>query len=141
MNSRKALAETPILKTSCGPNALAVIADALKAAWASATWVPESVRNQIEIAVAEIAANIIEHAGRIHAATVQMQMRVLPNHVEVAFTDDGEHPGIDLDAVQMPDELAERGRGLAMAKSLLAQLVYSRSEVGNHWTLVSRPFT
>lgn len=134
------MAETPILNTSCGPNALAAIADALKAAWASAAWVPANVRSQIEIAVAEIAANIIEHAGRIHAATVQMQMRILPTHVEVAFTDDGDLAEVDLDAVQMPDELAERGRGLAMAKSLLAQLVYRRSETGNHWTLVSRPF-
>jgi serine/threonine-protein kinase RsbW len=134
------VAETPILRTNLGPNALTAVADALSGAWASATWVPDAIRNQIDMAVAEIAANIVEHATRIHAATVQMQMRIFPNHVEVDFTDDGEQPDIDLDAVQMPDELAERGRGLAIAKALLAQLVYTRSEAGNHWRLVSRPF-
>lgn len=136
------MADTPILRTTCGPDALTAIADALGAAWASATWVPDGVRNQIDIAAAEIAANIVEHTGCIHAATVQMQMemQILASHVEVAFTDDGDQPDIDLDAVRMPDEFAERGRGLAMAKALLAQLVYRRSEAGNHWTLVSRPF-
>lgn len=94
----------------------------------------------MEMAVAEIVANIVEHAGRIQAATVEMQMRVLPDHVEVAFTDTGAEAEIDLDEVRMPEELAEGGRGLAIAKAVLERVAYHRTELGNHWTLVSRPF-
>lgn len=134
------MVDEPILRTACGPNALATIVDAVKAAWAANTWVPEGIRNQVDIAVAEIAANIVEHAGRIHAATVEMRMRILPDHVEVAFTDDGDGVDVNLDGVQMPGQLAERGRGLAIAQAVLDQLAYHRSELGNHWTLVSRAF-
>lgn len=134
------MADLPPLRTACGPHALAAIADAVKSAWSAHAWVPEQIRSQIEIAVAEIVANIVEHAGRIQAATVEMQMRVLPNHVEIAFTDTGAEADIDLDEVRMPEELAEGGRGLAIAKAVLDQVAYHRTELGNHWTLVSRPF-
>ena len=132
--------DVPILRTVCGPTALTAIVDAVKAAWASNTWVPETIRTQVDLAVAEIAANIVEHTGRIRAATVEMQMRILPDHVEVLFTDTGDEAEVDLDNVQMPDELAEHGRGLAIAQAVLAQLSYTRTELNNHWTLVSRTF-
>lgn len=130
----------PALRTVCGPHALAAIADAVTEVWACNTGIPETIRRQVDMAVAEIAANIVEHAGRVPAATVEMQMTVHPDHVEIAFTDTGVQATVDLDNVQMPDELAERGRGLPLAKAVLAQLVYQRSDLGNHWTLVSRPF-
>ncbi len=134
------MVDEPTLRTTCGPNALTAIVDAVKAGWAANTWVPEGIRSQVDIAVAEIAANIVEHAGRIHAATVEMRMRILPDHVEVAFTDDGEDADVDLDRVLMPGQFAERGRGLAIAQAVLEQLAYHRSELGNHWTLISRAF-
>jgi serine/threonine-protein kinase RsbW len=40
----------------------------------------------------------------------------------------------------MPDEVAERGRGLAMAQAALRLLAYFRDELGNHWRLVSKAF-
>ena len=40
----------------------------------------------------------------------------------------------------MPDPMAERGRGLAMAQALLDELAYRCDETGNHWMLVSRRF-
>lgn len=134
------MAEIPILRTVCGPNALTAIADAVMAAWAWNPWIPEMIRRQVDIAVAEIAANIVEHAGRVHAATVEMQMKLHPDHVEIAFTDNGVRADVDLGGAQMPDELAESGRGLPIAKAVLADLAYHRSELGNHWTLVSRAF-
>ena len=136
----EAVVDIPILRTVCGPNALTAIVDAVTAVWAWNTWIPETIRNQVDIAVAEIAANIVEHAGSVTAATVEMRITVHPDQVEIAFTDTGVQADIDLDNVQMPDELAERGRGLPLAKAVLAQLAYHRSERDNHWTLVSRAF-
>ncbi len=134
------MADPTTLRTACGPQALAAIADALKAAWSANAWIPEPIRRQIDIAVAEIAANIVEHAGRIQAATVEMRMEIFPDHVEVAFTDTGVEADIDLDDVRMPGELAEGGRGLAIAKAVLDRVAYHRSELGNQWTLISRSF-
>ena len=43
-----------------------------------------------------------------------------------------------IDDVAMPDELAERGRGLALAKSALGLLSHHRDKSGNHWRLISQ---
>lgn len=134
------MVDIPILRAASGPEALTAIVDAVKAEWSRHTWVPAPIRDQVEIAVAEIAANIVEHTGRFPAATVEMEMKVLNDRVEVTFTDTGDPADVDVDGAQMPDELAERGRGLAMARALLDRLSYTRSELGNQWTLVSRAF-
>jgi anti-sigma regulatory factor (Ser/Thr protein kinase) len=41
--------------------------------------------------------------------------------------------------LEMPDPMAERGRGLALAQAVLEELNYRRTHL-NHWTLVSKPF-
>ena len=51
------------------------------------------------------------------------------------FTDEGDPADVDLTTVTMPDAMAERGRGLALAKACLDQLTYRRDSTGNHWTL------
>jgi serine/threonine-protein kinase RsbW len=48
---------------------------------------------------------------------------------------------VDLAAAIMPDDMAERGRGLALAQAALRLLSYFRDEVGNHWRLVSNVFS
>ena len=68
-----------------------------------------------------------------------MDVTVSLGQVQVEFTDDGDPVEVDIDAVFLPDDMAERGRGLALARSVLARLAYHRSEV-NHWILVSKPF-
>ena len=57
----------------------------------------------------------------------------------VEFTDNGGPLRVDLNAVSLPDDMAERGRGLPLAKAVLDRLIYQR-DVMNHWTLVSKHF-
>lgn len=103
--------------------------------------VPEPVRTHLAIAVAEVGANIIEHAGRGGRIHVQMTLQLFTDDIRVDFTDNG-HPGdIDLAAVQMPDVLADRGRGLAVAQSVLRRLYYHADITGNRWTLISNRFS
>jgi serine/threonine-protein kinase RsbW len=92
------------------------------------------------IAAGEIGANIVEHAAAWRAVRIWMDVRVLPSQVHVEFTDDGDPVQIDLGAVTMPEDTAERGRGLALAQAVLEQLAYRRSEL-NHWILVSKHFS
>lgn len=68
-----------------------------------------------------------------------MEVTVLPTQIRVEFTDDGVPAHIDLTAVCLPDDMAERGRGLALAKAVLEHLSYHRDSV-NRWILVSKPF-
>ena len=66
-------------------------------------------------------------------------MRVLADKVHVSCVDDGPPAEVNVSAAVMPDYMAESGRGLPLARTVLDRLHYRRSFV-NHWTLVSRQF-
>jgi serine/threonine-protein kinase RsbW len=120
---------------------LAAIQAALDAFWSTHPRVPDGVRMQMAIAIAEVGANIVEHTGRGRPLRIRMDAALVDDQVHVDFTDDGPPVAIDLAAVTMPDPMAERGRGLAMAQALLDRLAYRCEDTGNHWALVSKRFT
>lgn len=122
------------------PGVLEKLRRILVTVWEAHPEVPCSVRSEIEIATAEIAANIVEHAGMGRAVHLRMEVVVLPDQVQVSFTDDGHEAHVDLDSVHLPDDMAERGRGLAVARAVLQQLCYQRTEDRNRWTLLSECF-
>lgn len=101
----------------------------------SAGRVEEEVRLRFEVAVAEIGANIIEHAGDGAPVTLNLVLDLAPDRLEARFTDDGSPARVDLRAVQMPDVFAERGRGLAIALEALDELEYRRRGGDNVWRL------
>ena len=67
-----------------------------------------------------------------------MEGQVLADGIRIMFTDDGLPARVDLSHTTMPDEMAERGRGLAIASRVLDELSYRRDSDGNHWTLLRR---
>lgn len=101
----------------------------------SAGGVEEEARMRFELAVAEIGANIIEHAGDGDPVTLTLALELSPDRLEARFTDDGSPARVDLRAVQMPDVFAERGRGLAIALEALDELEYRRRGGENVWRL------
>lgn len=131
--------ETRVLQTTAGPGTLVDIETALERTWSDHPHVPPTVRLHMGIAAGEIGANIIEHSAPGRQVALTMDVSVSPSQVQVEFSDDGEPVDVDLDVVTLPDDMAERGRGLALARSVLAHLSYRRSEL-NHWLLISKPF-
>ncbi|AVZ40369.1 MULTISPECIES: ATP-binding protein [unclassified Dietzia] len=101
----------------------------------SAGEVEEEVRLRFEISVAEIGANIIEHAADGGPVHLDLVLEVTPDRLEARFTDDGSPARVDLRAVQMPDVFAARGRGLAIAVEALDELEYRRRGGENVWRL------
>ncbi|MGW5324192.1 ATP-binding protein [Rhodococcus pyridinivorans] len=102
----------------------------------------DSDRMPFELAVAEIGANIIEHAGHGELVTLTLQLQLFPDRLEAWFVDNGNPARVDLRSVELPDALAERGRGLAIALAALDELEYRRRTGTNRWKLVryrSRP--
>jgi serine/threonine-protein kinase RsbW len=98
--------------------------------------VDEDSRMQFEVSVAEIAANIIEHAGSGEPVGVKLELRLTSDRLEATFTDDGTPAKVDLRSVEMPDVFADRGRGLAIALASLDELEYRRRGGSNMWRLV-----
>lgn len=129
------------LRTSASFGAIDQTETALEQAWSGHGHVPDAIRRQTGIAVAEVVANIVEHgsAGR-DGVRIEMEIAVHADHVLVTVIDNGNEAHVDLGAIRMPDDLAERGRGLAMAKLVLDRFDYRRQAGLNCWTLASRPF-
>ena len=131
--------ESGQLETTAGPDALEDFERLLNHVWSAHPHVPDPIRTEVGIAAGEIGANIVEHAAAGQPVRIRMVVRVLPNEVWVEFTDEGVPLQVDLATVHLPDDFAERGRGLALAKAVLERLSYERN-AANHWTLVSKPF-
>ncbi|GAC54080.1 ATP-binding protein [Gordonia amicalis] len=91
---------------------------------------------QFELALAEIGANIIEHARDGSRVSLRLELEVAADRIEGRYSDDGHPARVDLDAVSLPDDVAERGRGLAIAIQILDELSYRRADGHNHWRLV-----
>lgn len=125
------------LETVTGPETLEELQHALDAAW-SAEDVPEHTRMCMELAVSEIGSNIIEHSADGQPVRLRMVMTVQPDTVTVILTDDGGPAAVDLSQVGMPNEMSERGRGLAIARRVLDELSVSHNGDGNRWTLRRR---
>ena len=119
-----------------GPRALEDMAAALDRAWSQNPSVPDEVRTHVGIAVGEIAANILEHAT---PAWIRIEVRVLADRIQVDLVDDGRPSDVDPASARLPDDFAERGRGLALAQAALEHLSYCRDSV-NHWVLISKRF-
>ena len=97
------------------------------------------LRFGLETALAEIAANIVEHtrradqeAGRRYTVGLDATDRELV----AVLTDNGLPVDIDLAAVTMADADEESGRGLALAIAALDRLEHRHEGGHNVWTLV-----
>jgi serine/threonine-protein kinase RsbW len=130
-----------IVETPHGPNALQKFRKTLTAIWVAHPEVPASIRTEIGIASGEIAANIIEHSGKNRSGQIRMEVLIQTGQVRVRFFDDGLKLDVDLDSVRLPHEMAERGRGLAIARAVLNQLHYASTGQWNCWTLISERFS
>lgn len=126
-----------VLDTVTGPDTLAAIQQTLDAVWEHHD-IPDMVRLHMDLAAGEIGANIIEHSGDGRPVHLRMTIDLTADSIRAVFTDDGHPTPIDLTRLQMPDEMSERGRGLAIAYRVLDELSYRRDAEGNHWTLVHR---
>ena len=125
------------LETTTGVETLDDIQRLLDDFWSECD-IPEMVRMHTDLAAGEIGANIIEHSGDGNPVRMRMEVRLTDKAIRIMFTDDGHPAPVELSNLSMPDEMSERGRGLALAFRVLDELSYRRDSEGNHWTLVMR---
>ena len=88
-------------------------------------------RHAFETAVIEVAGNIVEHGGP--EVRLRVWLTVTADRVEAHFRDTGR--AVDLSAADgpEPDELAEGGRGLALARAAADAVEYERTGLTNRW--------
>ncbi|WP_420366535.1 ATP-binding protein [Curtobacterium sp. L3-7] len=97
------------------------------------------LRFALETAVAEIAANIVEHTRRTDQEAgrrYSVELDATEHAVTAVLRDNGRPADVDLSAVTMADVDAESGRGLALAIAALDRLEHRHEDGHNVWTLV-----
>lgn len=130
-----------VLDTCAEPDCLDQVHELLEQLWEDAPEIPAEHRMRFELAVAEVTANIVRHAcGERSGNEVALELRLLlfQDRLEAQFRDTGQAAEVDVEAVQMPDELADQGRGLAMARVAADQVAYQRDGEVNRWLVVKR---
>jgi serine/threonine-protein kinase RsbW len=110
----------------------------LAGVWSEHDDVTARDRMLFEIAVTEVAGNIVEHAADGAALRFTLDVRVRPDRVEAEFRDRGRRLDVDPTAAALPSGLEESGRGLAMALAAVDALEYRRDGPTNCWRVVRR---
>lgn len=116
------------------PECLDLVHDMLAELWAGAPDVDDGDRMLFELAVVEIAGNIVEHAGP-RPVRCAVDLAVHADRLEATFHDTGDDAGVDVDAARLPDAMAEAGRGLAMVRAAVDEVRHERVAGGNRWSL------
>ncbi len=110
------------------------------AAWWDGLGIDDArLRFALETALAEVAANIVEHTTRADQATGRrytVRLESTDRALTAELTDNGLPVDIDLSAVTMADVEQESGRGLALAIAALDRLEHRHEYGHNVWTLV-----
>ena len=120
------------------PGSLEQVHAVLEALWVEYNDVTPSDRMLFETAVIEVAGNIAQHASAGVPLQFTLHLRVEPDRIEAEFRDHGRLVDVDLAAIALPDDSAESGRGLAMARAAVDEFHYRRDGSTNQWRIVRR---
>jgi serine/threonine-protein kinase RsbW len=109
--------------------------------WTTHPDITERDRARFEMSVIEILGNIVEHAygfEETHPSGRRFEiiLAATDDRLLAHLGDNGLPVALDLSGAAMPDELAETGRGLALATAALDDLSYRRVGDRNLWDLL-----
>ena len=94
--------------------------------------------SMFETAIVEIHGNVIEHGIPPGQVVFAFELRVHDDRLVGILADTGSAVPDLSQLGELPDEMAESGRGLWLAKETLDELVYVRNGDRNTWKLVRR---
>lgn len=137
-----------VLTAPADPEVLDLVHSMLEHLHVGSTPVSPTAKMKFEMAVIEVLGNIVEHAYA-HDASLpdvdpsevrrfEIRLTATDDHLAASLSDNGMPVSLDLDDLPMPDEMAESGRGLALAAAALDVFEFERVGASNHWRLACR---
>lgn len=93
--------------------------------------------SMVETAVIELAANVAEH-GYPPGVKMTLEIEVADDVIRAELRDGGDDPRVDVDSAILPEEFAEAGRGLFMARAVVDEIRFERRTDHNLWVVVRR---
>jgi serine/threonine-protein kinase RsbW len=123
------------LDLACPPDDVTAVHAFLESVWVTEPSLSAEDRMALELALVELTSNVIEHGARATGVACTLRVEIAPDAVEALLTDDGVPVPVDPSAAQLPDALAESGRGLALVQMVVDDLRYERVDDRNRWTV------
>ena len=114
---------------------LDAIHDLVDQLWRAEPDVTDTDRMMFTTAVLEVANNIVTHNRSRSGVSISLALTADPSALRAEFSDDGSPAVVDLESAALPEDLAESGRGLALARMALNELGYERTKEMNRWRL------
>ena len=129
------------LSAPATPEILDLVHEMIEHLWTTQPDTSQRDRARFEMSVIEILGNIVEHAYQFEEShpserRFEIVLAVTDDRIVAHLGDNGLPVGLDLSGAVMPDELAESGRGLALATAALDDLSYRRVGDRNLWDLL-----
>ena len=90
----------------------------------------------LETAVIELAGNVARPGRPAGATDVTLIVSVNDSTLEATLVDTGQRFEVDLDEADLPSDMDEAGRGIAMARFAVDELEYHHDDGVNTWRLV-----
>lgn len=108
--------------------------------WEQEPGVPPGDRFMFATALAELLANIIEHGRQTNGQPPELVLKlsIQGDRIQACVLDNGIAAPVDIDVAELPDDWAESGRGLALARSAVHDFEYEREGMLNTWRLSRR---
>ena len=135
------MSERRVVEFAATIESIDVVQAEFDAWWSALGETKIETRFAFELAVVEIATNIVEHTHRAEGSTgrrYELTLDADEAAYTAVFSDNGMPVDIDLSTVTMADVEDESGRGLALAIAALDSLDYRRADGRNIWTLVCK---
>lgn len=117
------------------PTCLDKVHELLAELWTEAADVADVDRTLFELAVMEVAGNIVQHSVSDDVILCNLHVQVFDTRLDALFLDTAQEVIVNLTAAHLPDDMAESGRGLAMTIGAVDQLSYQREGALNCWRL------
>lgn len=124
------------LALSCPPDDVSAVHEFLAGVWQDEPSVSVEDRMALELAIVELTSNVIEHGTRPDGVTCRLRLEIAADRFSALLSDDGVAATVDTEAAQLPDGLAESGRGLALVRMVVDDLRYERIADENRWTVL-----
>ncbi|WP_260855597.1 ATP-binding protein [Curtobacterium sp. 9128] len=124
-----------LLDFASPPDDVNAVHDFLAAVWGSEPSVGPEDRMAFELALVELASNVVEHAGGGGRVACSLALAVSADGLEARLTDDGRPADVDVAGAALPDASAESGRGLALVGMVVDEFRYERADDRNRWTV------
>jgi serine/threonine-protein kinase RsbW len=126
---------TEPLALSCPPDDIDTVQDYVQRVWAAAPDLDSMDKLKFETAIVELAANVIQHADEGNGVTATVVVTVDGERIRGSVADSSSASSVTLAPREMPDEMAESGRGIAFIQRLVDVLHYERRDGENLWMI------